>query len=407
MTDTLPRNQWLAQPEPGLTESEVIHRARGMRPYLLERQGEIDLLSGITPEIHEMFHAAGFYRLVQPRRYGGYEFSIRTFAEVVKEVTRGCPSAGWNLSLAASHSLAIANIFDERCQTEFFGPDGEFIAPFPVAPTGTATKTDGGWIINGRWDFASGVNVSTHFLAGVLIFTEPGGPPGPGVVVMKDGWTMLDNWGDIIGMKGSGSNSVVVDHVLVPDHWVLPFDIGNMDLSNGSPGSRLHGNSLYGGQFISWFNVQLVSIAVGIAWAAFDEFERVITTKMTQLPPQQLRASHPDQQRMLGVAWGLIQGAERIIRSIADDYAVLCEESCNGGQTFTGLMDDELCVPARQAGQMAIQATEMLTTAVGASPLADGQRMQRYLRDILTYRSHLNSQHEMLAARFAARRLGY
>lgn len=397
--------QSLEPPEPDLQPAELVERAIQLRPLLRELQGEVEDNAGIPATLHERFVECGFYRILQPRRFGGYEFDPRCYADVVRELARGCPSSAWNLCLAASHALLVGSLFDERAQSELFGT-GDFRAPLPVAPTGTATRSRSGYVVNGRWDYASGVNVSTIFLAGALV-DDGDGHPHPGVIAVPDGWTMLDNWGHVLGMRGSGSNSVVVDGVEIPHRYVYHGDLRDLDVSGGTPGSRLHGNPMYAGRMMSFFNIQLVSIAVGTAWATIDEYEHLITTKQTPIPPFILRAEDPEYQRVFGRAHALVEAAQRIITSIADDYLVIATRGIETDEPFSLLDDDRLSVTAREAGQMAAAAVEMLVQTAGSSPLADGQRMQRYLRDTWMYKSHLNAQHDRLAAVYARELLGH
>lgn len=395
----------IPQPEPGLTPVELVRRARELRSWLRDRQDQAELLTGIPDDTHKAFLDAGFYRTLQPRRFGGYEFSLRTFSQMVTEVARGCPSSGWNLCLAASHSLVVAGRFPEQTQREVFGPDGDFRAPLPIAPTGTATRTPDGYLVNGRWDYASGINVSTHFLGAALIDDGAGAPPSPGMVLVPSGWQVLDNWGEILGFRGSGSNSVVIENVLVPHEYVSKTHIVTPDVAN-APGVRLHGNPMYAGQFTSFFNIQLVSILSGLAWAAIDEYQRIITTKNTQIPPIHPRSHEPEHQRNLGLATSQADAAQRIILSISDDYTAYAARGTDGGEPFSDLDDQSLSVTARQAGQLACQAVERLVPASGSSTLANGQRMQRYLRDVTTYKSHINAQHDMWATTYARSVLG-
>lgn len=395
----------IPQPEPGLTPGELLRRARDLRPWLRERQDQAELLTGIPDDTHKAFLEAGFYRTLQPRRFGGYEFSLQTFSRMVTEVARGCPSSAWNLCLAASHSLVVAGRFPEQTQREVFGPVGDFRAPLPIAPSGTATRTPEGYLVSGRWDYASGVNVSTHFLGGALIDNGQGQPPRPGMVLVPSGWQVLDNWGEILGFRGSGSNSVVADKVLVPHGYVSETHILALDAAGG-PGASLHGNPMYAGRLMSFFNIQLCSIVAGLAWAAVDEYQRIITTKNTLMPPFQPRSLDPEHQRNLGLAMALADAAQRITLSVADDYTAYAARGASGGEPFSELDDQALSVTARQAGQLACQAVETLAAAGGSSALANGERMQRYLRDIATYKSHINAQHGMWATVYARSVLG-
>src|ERR1700722_15562774 len=118
----------IKSPEPNLTPDVMIARARQMRQMLREQQAACEEAGRILPSTQEHFVKAGFYRIVQPRRFGGYEFDVPTFHRVMIEIARGCPSSGWVLALTAGHPLILAR-FDEKAQVEAYGNDGAFRAP--------------------------------------------------------------------------------------------------------------------------------------------------------------------------------------------------------------------------------------------------------------------------------------
>ena len=122
-----------------------------------------------SPELHQAFLDAGLYRTVQPRMFGGYEFDIPTFYRAMLEISHGHPSAGWCLTLCASHPFLIASHWSEEAQRELFGTDGHFAAPHRVPPSGTLTPVDGGYRLTGQWDFCSGIPYSTHLVCGALL----------------------------------------------------------------------------------------------------------------------------------------------------------------------------------------------------------------------------------------------
>jgi len=396
----------LPSPEPGLTPEALIERARSLRDELRERQALTEQLTHVSAEMHEAFLRAGFYRMVQPRRFGGYQFSLRTFDQVIIEIARGCPSTGWQLSLASGHAIVIGGRFGEQAQAEIFGPDGDFRSPLPVAPTGRAVRTDCGYVVNGRWDYASGCTVSTHFLGMAMIDQGDGQPLMPGLVCVPDNWEVLDNWGTAIGMRGSGSNSVVVHDAVIPDRYVVPGDIMNLDLAGGTLGGRLHGDAMYAGQTLSYFSLELVPVIVGTAWAAVDEYRDLVTTRSSPLPPMRLRREMPEHQRNFGLAVGRTEAAQRILLQGADDYVAAAQRGLSGGAPFTALEDRRLSLSLREAGLMACDVVEMLAAASGTSASADGQRMQRYLRDVMVYRTHINAQQGAWAADVGAALLG-
>jgi 3-hydroxy-9,10-secoandrosta-1,3,5(10)-triene-9,17-dione monooxygenase len=194
----------------------------------------------------------------------------------------------------------------------------------------------------------------------------------------------------------------VVEDVKIPDGHLARIDMRNLDLAAGTPGGRLHGNPLYAGQTISFFNCELVPIIVGCAWAALDEYERILTTKQTQIPPFRPRRDVAEHQRTFGLAWALADAAQRILLSCCDDYEAYARRGLEGGEPFSLEEDQRLSVTLREAGQMAARAVEMVASASGSSALADGERMQRYVRDVALYKTHINAQHGFHATHLGA-----
>src|SRR5690349_5847554 len=116
---TTDRHWTLRVPEPALTPRGMIARATALRPALRAQQAGCEAAGRILPETNEAFLQAGFYRALQPRRFGGYEFDLPTFAETMIEVTRGCPSSGWVLAFTAGHTHVFAK-FPEQAQIEAY-----------------------------------------------------------------------------------------------------------------------------------------------------------------------------------------------------------------------------------------------------------------------------------------------
>jgi len=101
-------------PEPGLTPEAVIGRARALIPAVRDQQDEAERLGHHTAELDRQFAAAGFYRILQPRRFGGYEFGLPTFWQVMLAVSAGDPGTGWGLTLGAHHALVVGHHRPDR-----------------------------------------------------------------------------------------------------------------------------------------------------------------------------------------------------------------------------------------------------------------------------------------------------
>lgn len=232
------------------------------------------------------------------------------------------------------------------------------------------------------------------------------GPPKLGLVCVPDAWEVLDNWGTTIGMRGSGSNSVVVHDARIPARYVVPGDILNLDLTGGTVGGRLHDDPMYAGQTLSFFNLELVPVIVGTAWAALDEYERILTTKQTALPPIRPRHEVAEHQRNYGIALAKTEAAQRILLAGAEDYATYARRGLEGGEQFSVSDDRRLSMSLREAGLMAASAVEIVAGASGTSAANDGESMQRYLRDVQVYRTHINAQQGFWAVDIGSRVLG-
>ncbi len=101
------------------------------------------------------FAAAGFFRAMQPRRFGGLELDFDVFARVTWELAHGCASSAWVHSVVAEMGWVIA-CFPEQAQEEIWGENPQAISSASFIPAGKAEKVAGGYRVSGRWPFVSG-----------------------------------------------------------------------------------------------------------------------------------------------------------------------------------------------------------------------------------------------------------
>ncbi|WP_412543662.1 acyl-CoA dehydrogenase family protein [Longispora sp. K20-0274] len=375
-------------PEPDLTPAEMIARAEAFRPVLLARQAEVEERTFYGEDIHEEFARAGLYRIMVPKRYGGYEFGLDTFLKVVMALARGCPSTGWMYCLGAAHALAAATLFDERAQAEFFA-DGDFLCPAIIAPGGTAVRTaDGGWEINGTWNYCSGAPYATHLMGHALVDDGDGQPPRTMLFVLpRDQWRMLDDWGQQLGLKGSGSHSITVENGRIPDYCGLDdTHISDIDVTGGTPGLALHGNPQYGGAPMSSMTLEGAALAVAMARCALDAYEDVIRTKLTLAPPIVRRIEDPDYQRWYGQALGMIDAAQAATLHAITQWQDLCGE---GPAAFTAERNFRIAMVCREAADLAWRAVDdIIFPTAGTGAVKAGERLERVWRDLSMGHSH-------------------
>ena len=376
------------QPSP----REMLDRAIALRPLLVEQAAETEARRYYSDEIHRAFDDAGFYRSLIPRRYGGLELDVTIWLRLIEEVAHGDIQAAWGLTLAAGHALQVGSFWSEQAQEEIFGT-GDFRAASVAAPVGNATKADGGWRITGAWPYSSGAPYSTHYMGQTLIRSGDGPPRMMLFVAERSEWEMLDDWGDLLGLRGSGSHTVKLEDAFVPEQWALPdTQLVEVDVSGGTPGSRLHGNPMYAGRCVSIFQLELTALMIGAARGALDEYEGIVTTRRTQRPPTVIRAEDPDYQRWFGTAIGKLATADAAMLNAADQWTELARRNVEEDAGFSREDDLKLNFIGREGLRMAWDAMqEHIIRTAGSSALRDGERMQRIYRDMTMGHGHFAS----------------
>ena len=367
------------------TSEELIARAIALRPALVERAADTERRTYYSEDTHRDFLQAGFYRMFVPQRFGGLEVDLTTFLRVVLEIAAGDVSTAWCLCLASAHAIHVGTLFEENAQAELFG-DGDFRSPAVAAPAGNAVRTDENWEISGTWAYCSGAPYATHFMGQTFeAATQAGGPPGQILlfVVPRSQWMMLEDWGDTLGLKGSGSHSILIERARVPARFVLESQwLVDTDTTD-TPGLRVHGNPLYAGRTLSLFQSELGALAIGGVKGALEEYESLIRTRKTQRPPITARYLDPDYQRWFGAAIGRVTAAEALLLAVAKQWAVLCRRFAEEGRAFTREDDLQLNIVAREALTLAWTAMqEDLFRTAGTSAARNGERMERIFRDV-------------------------
>jgi 3-hydroxy-9,10-secoandrosta-1,3,5(10)-triene-9,17-dione monooxygenase len=387
----------VAPPEPELTPPEMVARAVALRPALVADQEATERRTYYSAEMHEAFLNAGFYHLYVPRRYGGHEFDVPTYVRVVQEIARGCVSTAWCLGLAMNHALMVGSWWSQEAQDEIFAA-GDFRCASVAAPVGRAERVDAGWEINGEVAFASGSPWSTFYMGQAMLpideryaVGEP--PPQLLFVAPRAEWEMLDDWGDMLGLKGSGSHSIRFDGTRIPASWGFQGSMLDVEVGGGTPGSRLHGNPMYSGRAVAVFTISLGAVTVGAAYNALDEYERLMRTKTTPLPPFVPRIKDRDYQRWYGRALTHIATAEAALYQAADRHMEACRRNVDEGIDYTFGEDMLIGGIAREAMLMCWRVIDDdLWQTVGANVARDGERTARVFRDMAVAAAHRNLQ---------------
>lgn len=372
----------------------LVRTAAALRPLLRERQIEHEALGGYSREVHEAFLEAGFYRILQPRRFGGLELGLDAFMRVGIEISRGDPGVGWAFILGAGHAFHVGSFYSEEGQAELFG-GGDFIAPSRTVPSGRGEKVDGGYRLTGTWDYCSGSMWSTHALVVAPTFDGERMIGMRMYALPRSDYEILDDWGGdtTIGMQASSSNSIRVADAFVPDHLSIVYEFREHELGeSGTVGFGLHGAAEYVGRTMTFFNAELIATQIGAAWAALDEFEELMASKKASFPPRGARLDTPEYHRWFGKILALTDSAEALLLAGTRQYIALAQRWIDTREEFTPEQDARLRAVLQQAARLADQAVDLAFTTAGTTSAKKGSRMQKYFRDVSMYRTHIAAQ---------------
>ena len=277
------------------TEQDLIASAWEMVPTLAERAQACEELRRVPSETVADFEQAGFYRISQPKEYGGYQMSPEAIFNVAMILARGCPSSAWCMALVSVHNWE-PGVMDARAAKDLWGEDPSIRYSSSYAPLGKLTVVEGGYRLSGHWEWSSGSEHCAWVMLGALLpkqdDSDPAGPREQiALLVPKEDYTIIDTW-HVAGLKGTGSNDIVVEDAFVPEHRVHRVS---------APSHGAFGGGVYDLPFANVFGLCLCSVTQGIAEGALEAYGEYLARRVHKFDGKPL-ANDPFQQRKLSEA---------------------------------------------------------------------------------------------------------
>lgn len=297
----------------------LIERAKEMIPTLKSRARQCVQNRNVPAESIAEMKEAGFFRVLQPRRYGGYEMHPNVFFEIQKHLAEGCMSTGWVYGVVGCHPYQLA-LFDDRAQNEVWGEDPDMLVSSTYQPVGKVERTEGGFYLSGTWGFSSGsVHCGWVLLGAFVPPEEEGGTVDMRTFLLprKDYVIDEDQW-HTFGLQGTGSHHIIVDRAFVPEyrtHSAAASFFGN------NPGYAVNEAPLYKMPWAQLFVRSVSSSAFGGARAAIAA---AIDIMQSRVSTNTKKASKDDQ---------VLQGA------IAAAQAQMLEMEQTLERSFTDIID--------------------------------------------------------------------
>jgi 3-hydroxy-9,10-secoandrosta-1,3,5(10)-triene-9,17-dione monooxygenase len=381
------------------TEAALLERARRLVPTLRERAAEAERQRRMPAETDRDFREAGFYRVLQPKMFGGHELDYGTHTELAAEVARGCPSSGWALGITAAHAW-IFGMFPPEAQKEFWGADPQAaIATSFFGEKVSVAREAGGFRLKGRWKFSSNID---HCQAAVLlaVLPPPGGSGRPSVYFLflpRRDYRIEDTW-NAAGLTATGSNDIVVEDALVPERYAL--DIAT-STAGKTPGGLFHAGPAYRLPMFAVFPHTLIGAAVGAAQGAVEHVVEMLQGRAAAVSQIKVREQQAVQIRV-AEATAEINAARALLRQDRARFNRLARAGQMPEQTERA----EYRLHLGYACKLCVNAVERLYPLGGAQGLSAADPLQRAWRDAHAVSSHIALVWDIQAATYGAVRLG-
>lgn len=362
--------------------TQLIADARAMVPTLRERQAETARLGKLPEDTISAMQAAGFFRIMQPKQYGGYELNPHVFFEVQQILAEGCMSTAWVLGVVAIHNWQLG-MFAAQAQQDVWGSDNSVLISSSYMPVGKVEPVDGGYMLSGRWGFSSG---SKHchwaFLGGMVPPANEGEAPDYRTFLVPIGdYEIVDNW-DVSGLEGTGSNDIVIDQpVFVPEYRTHRAQDG---FTGKNPGCDLNSNPLFTLPFGQIFTRAVACSSIGALQGVIENYVTVNKDRVGVNDGNRV-AHDPNVQMALAEAVGVVHECRALLKEDLDYFVANPQDS--------SVLDINERIRRRFNASMistkCTDAVNKLFIACGAQGIFRGHPLNRAWLDVNAGRTHV------------------
>jgi 3-hydroxy-9,10-secoandrosta-1,3,5(10)-triene-9,17-dione monooxygenase len=361
---------------------ELIERARKIAPALKSRAFDADKARRVPDEsIRELIDAQLFQILV-PRRYGGFEQRFSTVLDVGLELARGCGSTAWLYCLLCNHHWILAQ-YPLESQAELYGGNTHAFFPQTVSGKGGGAKAvEGGYVINGQWSFATGIDFSDWVSATVSVQKENPHPLHDRInfIAKTSEGEVVDTW-FTSGMRATGSRDFTLKDVFVPSRRIIT----QADMLGGrTPGRQaLPEYVMLGAPYFSVLLSAVLGPLLGLTLRTIEEFVAYTTSRVGIGGVN--HANRSSTQIKLGYAQARYDAMYRAARAIFEEM----EDALLNGQKIGAEQKIRNRRDAAYVGDECTKIVDSLVSSAGSRGQTEASPFQMIQRDVHTIRTHI------------------
>jgi 3-hydroxy-9,10-secoandrosta-1,3,5(10)-triene-9,17-dione monooxygenase len=336
-----------------------------------------------------------------PKEYGEPQIDLKGFAKIVRKVANYNISAAWLTYLYPLHNMLTAYL-PKKGRDEIVNQSGLICDVF--AAVGKADMDGDGIRLSGTWDFASGVLYSDWIGLGVAVQFPDHDKPEICLPILKTSEVQIvENW-DTFGLRGSGSNRVIVDNVFIPMERILRLDAAD---STGKPPEVVSNPEyeydkeypFYHVPFYPAFYLGFPCMAIGGAERILAELKK-LTEKRVRLMDGVRESESPRSQRVLVEMTADFHVAD----SLMDKYINLLENYEKDGRKTNR---SEFFAIRTKIIKICVDIAVRALLTLGGGALYKGGPMELFLRDIISVATHKTSLYEDSIAAYGQDLFGF
>jgi alkylation response protein AidB-like acyl-CoA dehydrogenase len=357
----------------------LLDALREILPTIAANAPEAERLRRVPDENIALLKGIGMHRAFQPKVYGGLEISLPEFADCVAALAGACGGTAWAFSLLCTHSHQLA-MFPKQLQDEIWGENPDATASSSIAPFGRIQEVEGGIIFNGEMGWSSGCDHAEWAIVGFNRFNEQGEKSYCFAVIPRRDYEIRDNW-YAIGMRGSGSKTLVIKDAFVPEHRIQAAK----DMMEGrSAGYGLYPDSkIFYAPYRPYFASGFAAISLGIAERMLEAFKEKTRNRVRAYTGASVGTATPALMR-LAESTHQVAAARAFLEKTWQEHAEHGERKQYPSRETLAFWRTNQAY----AVKMCIEAVDRLFSAAGATSWFDDNELQRLFRD-----SHMTGAH--------------